>query len=72
MSRIIINNKTDIPDEIALKKILSVIREGKVSNNGKQYCYVVSFLDGTFVSSGLLKEGHVFTLWQEEAHGLEI
>lgn len=44
MSKIIVHNKSSLDDVIAMKSVTSVIREGKVSNFGKQYCYATSFV----------------------------
>ena len=43
MSRIIINNFTEIDDISVLKLVQEVIKLDRISNNGKQYCYAVSF-----------------------------
>lgn len=33
----------DISDELALKLVWSVINQGKISNEGKSYCYATVF-----------------------------
>lgn len=43
MNKIIINNKTKLNDEVALKLVLSVIAKGRISNDGKCYCYASLF-----------------------------
>lgn len=43
MNKIIINNKTKLNDEEALKLVLSVIAKGRISGNGKCYCYASGF-----------------------------
>lgn len=35
-----IKTEADIPDNIVMKLISSVIAQGKISNEGKTYCYV--------------------------------
>lgn len=40
MSRIIINNKTDVSDHQAMLLVEHVIRKGRISNDGENYCYV--------------------------------
>lgn len=40
MSKIIINNKSHLDDINALVAVMSVLGEGKISNDGKQHCYV--------------------------------
>lgn len=43
MNRIIINNKTSLSDMEALDMIKQIIAIGRVSNDGKQYCYGTTF-----------------------------
>ncbi len=38
-----IKTEADIPDNIVMKLISSVIAQGKISNGGKTYCYVSLF-----------------------------
>ena len=64
-SRIIINDK-NVDDATALEAVLSVVKEGKISNEGKQYCYATR-LDKIIVYANLAKTGtHVFDLWREK------
>ena len=39
MNKLIINNQSDLDDLDALRLIELVVSEGRISNNGKQYCY---------------------------------
>lgn len=39
MNKLIINNQRDLDDLDALRLIELVVSEGRISNNGKQYCY---------------------------------
>jgi len=39
MGRIIIENRSDLTDEAATKIISKIIGQGRISNDGKQYCY---------------------------------
>jgi len=39
MGKIIIENRSSVSDLIAIKAVISVINGGRVSNDGKQYCY---------------------------------
>jgi hypothetical protein len=43
MSRLIINNKSDLPDVEAVNMVLDVLELGRISNNGEQYCYLTVF-----------------------------
>lgn len=46
MSRVIIDIKDSISPSTALLLVERVIREGRISNNGKNYCYATSFQIG--------------------------
>jgi len=39
MGKLIIENRTDMPDLEAMWYVMEVMRDGRVSNDGKQYCY---------------------------------
>ena len=66
MNRIIINNLTNASDEEAIALVEAVIKQGKISNKGKQYCYVTTFKSGQAVSTDLTKKGsHVFHVYQQ-------
>ena len=41
--RIIINNRSSLPDDKATMLVVKVMSEGRVSNCGKQYCYASLF-----------------------------
>ena len=43
MSKIIIENRTELSDIDCLKMVSKVIENGRVSNEGKQYAYGSSF-----------------------------
>lgn len=43
MKEIRIKYDDDISDEIVLQLVWSVINQGKISNEGKSYCYVTVF-----------------------------
>ena len=65
--RIIINNKSSCTAEEALDVVRQVISYGRVSNEGKQYCYVTSFPEpGVHVVSSLLKDGDSFKILNKE------
>lgn len=58
MSKIIIENRAGISDEQALDLVKSVIKEGRISNNGRQYCYFATcdFPGGKVGISSFLNE----------------
>jgi hypothetical protein len=43
MGRIIVNNRTDLPDDDALLMVYQVMMKGRISKDGKQYCYLSAF-----------------------------
>lgn len=43
MSKFIIDNRTDLGDEAILSYVASVMAQGRISNEGKQYCYLTRF-----------------------------
>lgn len=43
MSKFIIDNRTNLSDADAIDLISKVISDGRISNEGKQYCYATSF-----------------------------
>jgi hypothetical protein len=55
MSKIIIENISKVSDSTAIDLVQYVISQGRISNNGKQYCYVTIFRSGVAVSSHLKK-----------------
>jgi hypothetical protein len=64
-NRIIINNFTDIPDYEALVIVSKIIERGKISNDGKRYCYGARFTYSN--NKGCVfcdenKQGYTFTI----------
>ena len=41
--KLIIDNRSDLDMIVALTLVTEVIKHGRVSNNGKQYCYLTSY-----------------------------
>jgi len=62
MSKIIIQNNTDRSDANALIYVGQVIKSGRISDNGKQYCYHTEFKDGIHVSAFLNKRSDRFVI----------
>ena len=44
--KIIIDIRDDIPHETAMERVMYVIQKGRVSKNGKLFCYVTTWKDG--------------------------
>ena len=61
MADILIHKSDDISDYDALLHIQSVIRDGRISNNEKSYCYVTKFADG-FIVYADKKKADIFTV----------
>jgi hypothetical protein len=55
MSKLIIDNRTDMSMFDAMRYAAVVIQGGRISNDGRQYCYGTSFTDDIFVYSTLNK-----------------
>ena len=49
MSKIIIDNRSDLTIDEALARVASVIAKGRISGDGKNYCYATAWPDGTNV-----------------------
>ena len=65
MNKIIIENHSELPMDIVLVIVGKVMAEGRVSNNGKQYCYFTTFRGGEFdtgVATDLNKCSDKFTV----------
>lgn len=58
MDKLIIENRAGIPWQDVLRQVAGVVRQGRISNDGKQYCYVSTFRTpaGTIVVASYLNE----------------
>lgn len=45
-SKLILENRTDLPMEDFLRLALEVVSMGRISNNERQYCYLTAFTIG--------------------------
>ena len=62
MADIIIHKKDEtMSDYDALLYVQSVIRDGRISGDGKSYCYVTEFTDGVYVYADK-KKADIFTV----------
>lgn len=69
MERLIINNKSDLSMEVCLDLCRRVVRQGRISANGTQYCYATRFYyNESFyvVYSNLNKGSDSFTIYEDE------
>ena len=72
MSKLIITNKSDLPMERCLEMCAQVVRQGRISADGKQYCYASRFyVDGIryMVYSSLNKSSDRLTIYKEADNG---
>lgn len=65
--RIIINISGDMPEERALNYVASVISSGRISDNGKSYCYCTEFLGNVLVIAKATKTSDIFNVYQNQA-----
>lgn len=69
MSRIIINNKSDLSDLEAVTIVQDIVERGRISNDGKQYCYLmtIEMKSGKkyAIQSGLNKKSDTFTIYND-------
>ena len=65
MDKIIIENRTDKHMNEVLGYVAAVIQGGRISNNGKQYCYATRFKENIMVYTDLNKKSDRFIIWQE-------
>ena len=68
MSRLIIDNQTEMTDGDVLKYVIHIVHKGKISNSGKQYCYATVFNDGVVVASILNKSSERLLIYREQKH----
>lgn len=60
MSKIIIHNQSKVSDIEALQAVQLVMKAGRISNDGKQYCYYATTKDNLGISSFLNKKSDCF------------
>ena len=68
MGKIIIDNRSDLSDSDAIQLVIDVIREGRICNDGKQYCYLTGYrcTRGNYqVSTDLNKKSDRFVIIKE-------
>lgn len=66
--RIILENRTtDLTDQFFMEKVIEIMKLGRISNNNKQYCYLIAFeLNGFYyhIASYLNKKSDKFILYK--------
>ncbi len=73
MSKIIVDNRTNVPDSDVLRRVLLVMAEGRISETaGKQhYCHMSTWKDGMVIYAGINAKSDRFVVMKDEAkpHG---
>lgn len=68
--RINITVKDNISISDALTYVHAVVIQGKISNDGKNYCWATGFKDGVFVYARKTKAGNdSFLVYKEKGKG---
>lgn len=62
-NKLIIRNYTDLEDFEAISYVRAVIAEGKISDEGRQYCYVTTFKSGYKVICDRRKNSDTHTFY---------
>ena len=65
MNKVIIENRSERPLEVAVMHVLAVIQQGKISNEGKNYCYATRFPDGIIVWANNNIKSYRFIVMEE-------
>lgn len=68
MNKLIIDNKTDLTDFEAVTLVSKIINQSRISNEGKQYCYItrIAFKDEDYmVCTDLNKRSDRFIIYKE-------
>ena len=72
--KIIINNQSSLGDEEVLRLVGYVIRKGRISDNGRSYCYLTSFPIGCFcdvlVYAKRNKTSDTFVVYEQSDSGV--
>ena len=74
MGKIIIDNRSDLPDIDAIRKVVDAMKIGRISNDGKQYCYATLLYDkgrckSYIVRSHLNKASDGFVVMNQRSSG---
>lgn len=66
-NRVIINNRSDCDEITCVELVKHVISQGRISNEGKQYCYATTFNNPkVIVWTSVNKTTDTFTIINEE------
>ena len=68
MGKIIINIQDDLDPDDAVRRVANIISEGRISNNGNDYCYVTTWVNGTTVTAKRNKKSDTFTVFKTNSN----
>jgi hypothetical protein len=70
MEKLIIENRSNLSMEDALIRVKHVVSDGKISKTGKgkQYCFMTTWSDGTYVCADKNKKSDRLIVGFEERH----
>ena len=74
LNRVIVENRTlgVLDDAKAISRVLSVIEKGRISDEGKCYCFATAWEDGIVVYANRNKKSDKFTVTFEKQTALGI
>lgn len=64
MSKIIIHNDSELNDDSAVTYVMAVLRNGRISEEGKSYCYGTVWQNGVQVFARRNKKSDTFYVTQ--------
>ena len=67
--KIYIDIRNDINPALALFKVRHVIEQGKVSNDGKNYCWITEWSDNIVVSVRKNRKSDCFVVYKKGKYG---
>ena len=67
--KIHIDIRNDIDPTLALKRVKEVIEMGRVSGNGKHYCYISVFTDDVTVYTRENRKSDCFVVYKKGEYG---
>ena len=70
--KLIIENQTDLPMKEILIYINFVIQQGRISNDGTQYCYLTAFDNGYAVASRLNKDSDKLIIYKSDKNKISV
>ena len=67
--KIHIDIRNDIDAALALTKVKQVIEQGKISNDGKNYCWITEWTDGIVVYTRDNRKSDCFVVYKKGEYG---